>query len=269
MSRNEIDYRLAYQMVAFSAVAADESQAPGTEASLVSAEVSSGNAWNEPCCGNAGRRCKKLAPVHVEPRVLVLFLFFVSVVAPEDIEMKKRRHQEVRHIDQLVDVEVDRGAGEHVGLLARQPPGPNEVIDHVERRIPGRERQIFTLVFPSDAIHRNPRRGKEALRHRSLGRGEEIVPLKLESGDAQPLRLAFPNRKLDVQGDVHLHRGAGDLAVTLREVSVARRKERPGHEYGNEKPAAFGQLLDVDVPRVLARGNRAQAAADERPAVPA
>src|SRR5439155_1077064 len=115
--------------------------------------------------------------------VLVLFSFFVSDVILENIEMKKRRHQEVRYIHQLVDVEVDRGAGEHIGLLARQLPGANQVIDHVERRIP--------------------------------------------------------------------------------------RQERPGHEYWNEKPAAFGQLLDVDVPRVLARGDRAQASADERPAMPA
>jgi len=37
MLRNEFDYGLAHQMVAFSAVAADESQAPGGETSLVSA----------------------------------------------------------------------------------------------------------------------------------------------------------------------------------------------------------------------------------------
>ncbi len=65
MSRNEIDYGLAHQMVAFSAVAADESQTTGGETPLVSAQVSQGDARNEPCRGNAGRRCKKLAPVHL------------------------------------------------------------------------------------------------------------------------------------------------------------------------------------------------------------
>src|SRR2546425_762173 len=66
--RKEVDYGLAHQMVAFSAVAADESQAPGGETSLVSAQVSQADARNEPCRGNAGRRCEELAPVHLEPR---------------------------------------------------------------------------------------------------------------------------------------------------------------------------------------------------------
>src|SRR5205814_4705132 len=99
--------------------------------------------------------------------------------------------------------------------------------------------------------------------------GEEVVALKLESGDAQTPRLALAKRKPGDQGDIHLHRGAGDLAVALSEMGIARREQRPGHEYRNQKPAAFGQLLDVDVPRVLARRDGAQASARERPAVPA
>src|SRR3989454_12130941 len=69
MLRNEVDYGLAHQMVAFSAVAADESQAASGETSLVSAQVSQADARNEPCRGNAGRRCEELAPVHLEPQL--------------------------------------------------------------------------------------------------------------------------------------------------------------------------------------------------------
>ena len=68
MPRNEVDYGLAHQMVAFSAVAADEGQAAGGETSLVSAQVSQADALNAACRGNAGRRCEELAPVHLEPR---------------------------------------------------------------------------------------------------------------------------------------------------------------------------------------------------------
>src|SRR5439155_26992540 len=76
-------------------------------------------------------------------------------------------------------------------------------------------------------------------------------------------------RKSSYQGDIHLHRSGGNLAVAVREMGVARREQRAGHEYRNQKPAAFGQLLNVDVPRVLARRDPAQASARERPAVPA
>src|SRR5581483_1323571 len=58
-------------------------------------------------------------------RVPVLLAALASVFAPvavaENVQMKKRRHQEVRHIHQLIDVEVNRRTGQHVGLLARQP----------------------------------------------------------------------------------------------------------------------------------------------------
>jgi hypothetical protein len=67
--------------------------------------------------------------------LLVLSLSLVFIVVSENIEMKERRHQEVRNVHQLVDVKINRGAGEHVGLLARQPASPNEVINHVERRV--------------------------------------------------------------------------------------------------------------------------------------
>ena len=190
-------------------------------------------------------------------------------MASEDVEMKERGYQEVRNVHQLVNVEINGGAGEHVGLLARQPPRPNEVINHIERRIPSRERQILALVFSSYPIHGNARRGEEPLRHRPLGGGEEVVPLKLESGDPQPRRLAFPEPKLDDQSGIHLHRGPSDLPVTLRVVRVAGRKERPVHEHRNKEGPAFGELLDVDVPGVLARGDRPQASAGEQLARPA
>ncbi len=82
--------------------------------------------------------------------LLFRIFIFVFIFAAEDVEMKERRHQEVRNVHQLVNVEVNGGAGEHVGLLARQPPGPNQVINHVERSIPRRERQILAKLSRSN-----------------------------------------------------------------------------------------------------------------------
>src|SRR3989441_1107471 len=139
------------------------------------------------------------------------------------------------------------------------------MVDHAEGRIPCRERQSLAL-FLSGAIRKGKAgRGKEPPRHRSLGWGKEAVPLELEHGDPLPSRLAFPEPEPHNEGGIHLHRRAGDLAVTLGEVGVASRKERPAHEHGNEEGSTLRELLDVDVPRVFTGGNRPQASAPHRP----
>src|SRR6185295_8849359 len=99
MPRNELDYGLAHQMVAFGAVAADERQAAGGETPLVGAQVSERDAREIPYSGDAGGGCKKLAPVHLNlGPVPVLFLVvvlvfvvpvFVPVLVPENVEVKK------------------------------------------------------------------------------------------------------------------------------------------------------------------------------------
>src|SRR5260370_32157705 len=69
------------------------------------------------------------------------------LVAVEHIKMQESRHQEVRDVHELVDMEINRSTGQHVGLLAAQPAGLHEVVDHVERGVPRRQRQIFALIL--------------------------------------------------------------------------------------------------------------------------
>src|ERR1700688_1549518 len=53
----------------------------------------------------------------------------------EYVAVQDRRDTEVRHIDQLRDVEIDGHAHQYVGLLATQPLRLDQIVNHVERSI--------------------------------------------------------------------------------------------------------------------------------------
>ena len=46
----------------------------------------------------------------------------------EHVQGQNRRHAEVGRVHELPDPQVDRDAGQHVGLLPRQPPGRDDVV---------------------------------------------------------------------------------------------------------------------------------------------
>jgi len=53
--------------------------------------------------------------------------------------------------------------------------------------------------FPVTRSTEMPVVAKKRFGNRALGGAKKLFPLELESGDAQPLRLAFANGKLDHQ----------------------------------------------------------------------
>src|SRR4029077_7161249 len=105
----------------------------------------------------------------------------------EDGFGQTRRHDPVRRVDDLADLEVDRDAAEDIGLLAAEPALLDQVVDHVADRL--------------------------------LRVGEEIRPVRrrhvagaaLESGEDRPARpesrLAEASARLEAesQGDLRHH----------------------------------------------------------------
>src|ERR1700738_1645388 len=63
----------------------------------------------------------------------------------EDVFGQERGHQHVEDVDELADLEVDGDAAEGVGLLPC-PRALGQVVDHVEERVAGRERDVLRLV---------------------------------------------------------------------------------------------------------------------------
>src|SRR5206468_10596648 len=53
----------------------------------------------------------------------------------EDGFGQTRRHDPVRRVDDLADLEVDRDAAEDIGLLAAEPTLLDQVVDHVTDRL--------------------------------------------------------------------------------------------------------------------------------------
>src|SRR5580658_9377349 len=74
------------------------------------------------------------------PRLRILLL------RHEYVAVKDRRHTEVRHIDQLRDIEINGHAHQYVGLLPAQPFGLDQIVDHVERGISGCQADVLGEV---------------------------------------------------------------------------------------------------------------------------
>src|SRR5712664_2012695 len=67
------------------------------------------------------------------------------LLAGEDVFGQERGHEHVGDVDELADLEVDGDAAEGVGLLPC-PPSLGQVVDHVEERVAGRERDVLGVV---------------------------------------------------------------------------------------------------------------------------
>src|SRR6516165_6513643 len=155
----------------------------------------------------------------------VLFAIgYLLPLANEDVFGQERGDEHVGNVDELTDLEVDGDAADGVGLLPC-PPALGQVVDHVEQRVAGRERDVLRLI---DAVsrHGDASDGIEAARCGKLGR--QVVVLPRKPGVADPLlsSLALTHAEANMHGRVHFDRGAARLAVALGEVSVPRGEQR-------------------------------------------
>src|SRR5215472_2248360 len=121
-----------------------------------------------------------------------------SQLAGEDGLGQERGDEHVGRVDHLADLEVNRDAADRVGLLPRPPP-LGEMVDHVEQRVAGGERDVLGVVdaVPGD---RDPRGGVEPARRGVLRRQVVLVPGEPEVADVLLRRLALAQTEPDTQG---------------------------------------------------------------------
>src|SRR5918994_1805960 len=179
-----------------------------------------------------------------------------SGLADEDVLRQERRHQHVRDVDKLADLEVDRDAAECIALLAG-PPTLDEVVDHVEQCVAGSERRVLGAVLALLG-HRYPGGRVEPARCCVLGWQVVVLPAESQVADALFGRLALVQREAHSQRRSHLDRRTTGLAVTLGKMRVPRREQPAGCVHGDEQSSSRAELFDVDVAGLFARRDRAQ-----------
>src|ERR1700719_957045 len=174
----------------------------------------------------------------------------------KDVERQEGADDEVRHVDQFTQFQVDGDAADRVGLLP-VPAALDQHIDHRQQRIAGAQCRVFALIGAVLA-DRQSGRCEEALGGGKLGGKIIVVTRKAREADAAALSFTLVYREAHEDRPGHLDRGTAGLPVALREMRVADREEGAVDKDRQHEARALAQLLDVEIAAVLARRDRAQ-----------
>jgi hypothetical protein len=99
---------------------------------------------------------------------------------------------------------------------------------------------------------------RKVVRHGNLGIGKVAAVREHRAGEGPRGRQTLVYLEADGDGRSHLDGGDAHLTVALREMRIARRKQRPLNEHRKQQFGAFSELFDVEVSAVFARRNGAQ-----------
>src|SRR6202453_2716791 len=137
-------------------------------------------------------------------------------------------------VHQLSDVDIDRYAGQHIGVIAAQVLLVNQEVDHVAHCEGGRFLQVRTEA------------------HADVGGGG--------LGSRPQKMLVLVNNEPECSREEGFESGDIDFTVALSGVAVANFKERALGVDGNVECSAGDQLLVIDVARVHPRWRTVDAA---------
>ena len=119
-------------------------------------------------------------------------------------------------------------------------------------------RQGCVFRFVDTVPDAHPGGRDKSLGRRQFGRHEIVVALEAREANLVACRLALAQRELHQHRRAHLDRGAAGLAVALRKMRVADRKQRARDEHRQQKACARAQLLDVEIAAIFTWRNCAQ-----------